>query len=84
MCALELVLAVLGVFPDIVMAVRDWPGRSDQSARARTVSRPAGAPAGRLDLAHPEGTGAVHRRRMKHVRHQHSRPRTSRVGSDQR
>ncbi|EWM13683.1 hypothetical protein [Kutzneria sp. 744] len=63
-------LTVLSVFPDIVMAVRDWPGRSTRSAGARTVSLPAGAPAaGRLDLAHPEGAGSVHRRRMKHVRH---------------
>ncbi|GAA3432588.1 hypothetical protein [Kutzneria kofuensis] len=69
MCAVELVLAVLGVFPDIVMAVRDWPGRSTRSAGAHTGRRPAGAPAGRLDLAHPEGVGSVHRRRMKHVRH---------------
>ncbi|WP_211763391.1 hypothetical protein [Kutzneria sp. CA-103260] len=69
MCAVELVLAVVGVLPDIVMAVRDWPGRSNRSAGARTMSRPPGAPAGRLDLAHPEGVGSVHRRRMKRVRH---------------
>jgi len=69
-CTVGLALAALGLLADVVMAVRDWPRRSTRPARAHAVSHPVGAPeAGRLNLAHPEGVGSVHRRRMKQVRH---------------
>jgi hypothetical protein len=74
-CAVGLVLAAQSTIADVVMAVRDWPGRSARSTAA------SGAGTGRhpphravtstrqLNLAHPDSVGSVHQRYLRQARH---------------